>query len=242
MIKKKHTAIQTVLLHLVPGIIQLFVFIALIPLVHKLGFASDFADHLVTIVAMVPIQFGILLFVTKKTTGTYCIASIIPYKKKSKLLEYLIFTVIILVWVLGINALISPWENGLRDSLFSFVPAIMRLGNANTVLFSKNILIISACLGVLTNGIIAPVTEELYFRGYLLPRINLSPQIAVVANSLLFSLYHFFSPWYFLSRVLMTLPIYFWVMRRKNIRFSIIVHIIVNVFTSGTLFLQIINA
>ena len=137
MVTKKHKALQTILLHLVPGAIQLAVFIVLIPLVLKLGFASDFADHLVAFVAMVPIQFGIMLFVSKKTTGTCHIAAIIPYKEKSKLPEYLIFFAIMLVWALGIDALLSPWENGLRDNLFSFVPDVIRLGNADSLVYSK---------------------------------------------------------------------------------------------------------
>lgn len=237
---KKHTAIQTILFHLLPGIIQLSIFILLIPLTLQWGFASDFADNLVNIVAIFPIQIGVLLFVAKKTTGTYKITKLIPYTEQSKITEYILFIVIIGAWALSVGALLSPLEDGLRDSLFSFIPDSIAMRNIDTSLLPKNKLFLSACLGILANGIIAPVTEELYFRGFLLPKIKLSPNMAVVISAVLFSLYHFFSPWYFLSRVLMTLPIYYWVMKRKNIRFSIIAHIIANLTYSGPILLQLL--
>jgi membrane protease YdiL (CAAX protease family) len=239
---KKHTAIQTILFHLVPGIMQYLVFIfLLIPLSLSLGFSSKFGDQLVVFFAMAPIQFGILLFMAKKTTGTYQITKLMPYKEKSKITEYILFMAIILVWALIVDAIISPLEIRLRDGLFSFIPDSIAIKNAYSPFFTKDKIIITACLALLTNGIMAPVTEELYFRGFLLPRINLSPAKAVIVNSVLFSLYHFFSPWCFFSRVLMTLPIYYWVMRKKNIRFSIMAHVTANVITSGSVLLRLIN-
>ena len=229
---RKHTAIQTVLLHLLPGLIQLAVFILLIPFALRLGYPSSFADHIGTYVALVPIQVGILLFIAKKKTGTYRINKLMPYLEKSILSEYLLFILIMLVWAFGINAILSPMENSLRDGLFSFVPDSIAMRNTDVIVAGKHKLVISACLGILTNGIVAPVTEELYFRGYLLPRINASPIMAVILSAVLFSLYHFFSPWYFFSRVIMMIPLYYWVMKRKNIRFSIVAHVIANVIAS----------
>lgn len=235
---KKHTALQTISLHLLPGIIQLSIkFSLLIPLALYWGFASDFGGDIVTVV-LVFIQFGILLFVAKKTTGTYKITKLMPYTEHSKMTEYLLFIVVIGAWALIVGNLLYPLEEGLRDGLFSFVPDSLK--NVDTSLIPKSKLLFAACFDVLVNGIIAPVTEELYFRGFLLPRIKLSPNMAVVASAVLFSIYHFFSPWYFFSRVLMTLPIYYWVIKRKNIRFSIIAHIIANLTYSGSILLQLL--
>lgn len=245
MIKvKKHSTLQTILFHLIPGLFNLLAIILLTPFTTRLGFAENgrlLAGELMIIVSIVPIQIGFLLLVAKKTTKTCNILKLMPFQEKSKLFEYILFVVIMIVWALSISAILTPIEHELRDSLFAFVPDELAMRNMDFSSTPKDLLIFVACFAILTNGIIAPVTEELYFRGYLLPRINLSPIMAVITNAVLFSLYHFFSPWYFLSRVLMMIPLYYWVMKRKNMRFSIIAHVIANVFTSVSVLLEILR-
>ena len=239
----KHTALQTILFHLVPGLLELLIMILLIPLSLRLGFVGlegQLAGNLVDVFALMPLQIGILLFVAKKTTNTYRISKVIPFQEKSKIWEYMIFIVVMIAWALLIDALVSPLENGLRDTLFHFVPDHFAMRNVNYSTLPKDKLIFAACFSIFANGIIAPVTEEVYFRGYLLPRINLSPNLAILVNAVLFSVYHFFSPWYFFSRLLMTLPIYYWVVRKKNMRFSLIAHMIANLFTGISLLLNVI--
>jgi len=237
---KKHTKIQTILLHLIPGLFNLLAIILLMQFTTRLGNTDSsrlLAGELMILISIVPIQIGILLRVTKKTTKTYNILKLIPFQEKAKLL----FVVIMIVWVLGVSTILTTIEHGFRDSLFSFVPDSFSMRTVNYIATPKDLLIFTASLAIFTNGIVAPVTEELYFRGYLLPRINLSPFKSVIISAVLFSIYHFFSPWYFFSRVLMMIPLYYWVMRRKNIIFSIIAHTIANVFTSVSFLLEILR-
>ena len=241
---KKHNALQTILLHLIPGLFNLLAIIIITPFTSRLGYAENgrlLAGELMVIVSIFVIQIGLLLFIAKRTTKTCNILKLIPFQEKSRFIEYLLFTVIMVVWALTVSAVLTPFEHGLRDGLFAFVPDNFAGRNVNYFVTSKNLLIFAASFAIFTNGIIAPVTEELYFRGYLLPRINASPITAVIINAALFSLYHFFSPWYFFSRLVMMIPLYYWVMKRKNIRFSIISHVIANIFTSVSILLQILR-
>jgi len=241
---KKHTAFQTILLHLVPGLLNLFAIILLKQITTRSGSAESgyfLAGQFMIIIAMFPIQIGFLLFIAKRTTKTYNILTLMPYLEKSRTVEYIIFTIIMIGWALGVSAVLTPVEHGLRDSLFAFIPDSFAFRNVDYSVVSKDMLIFMACLTIFTNGFVAPITEELYFRGYLLPRINLSPIMAVITNAVLFSLYHFFSPWYFFSRILMMIPLYYWVMKRKNIRFSIMAHIIANVLTGVSFLLEVIR-
>ena len=52
------------------------------------------------------------------------------------------------------------------------------------------------------NGFVGPIVEELYFRGYLLPRMEWMGRWAPLVNVSLFSLYHFWSPWQIVGRIL----------------------------------------
>ena len=45
------------------------------------------------------------------------------------------------------------------------------------------------------------MVEELYFRGYLLPRISRLGAWAPLVNTVLFSLYHLFTPWLSVGRI-----------------------------------------
>jgi membrane protease YdiL (CAAX protease family) len=45
-------------------------------------------------------------------------------------------------------------------------------------------------LGLVLSGVVAPVVEEMYFRGYLLPRLSRLGRWAPVLNVTLFALYH----------------------------------------------------
>ena len=137
-----------------------------------------------------------------------------------------------IVWASLVSWLLESFEINVRDKVFSFVPEYIARRNIDLSIYSKYSLIFTAILGIITNGIMAPVIEEIYFRGFLLPRIKFSPIWAVIINAALFSLYHFFSPWQFFSRFFMMVPMYYWVIKRQNIRFSLMAHIIGNLYSS----------
>lgn len=229
---QKHSVIKTVLMHLIPGVINLIVIFSIVPITQHFGLYSLTAGLLMVPVGMVPVQLGILLYTAKKVNGTYKITTLMPFWKHNKMTEYIIFILVIIAWAVLVGRVMEPLENGVRDGLFSFIPDYIALRNTDYTIFSKGSLIFTAILGIIANGIIAPTTEELYFRGFLLPRINLPPIWAVIVNAVLFSLYHFFSPWYFFSRLLMMMPVYYWVIKRKNIRFSLTAHLIANLYGS----------
>lgn len=235
-----HTMAESILLHLFPGIVIALFYIMLVPAVEKNGFPNDFALYITDIIALVSAELGLLMYIAKRKTGTYNIKSQIPLLEKSSLREYLVFIPLMAVWALVISMLLSPIETMIRDSVFSFIPAKYILGNYDISFYSQEKLLLTGVLGLAANGIIAPLFEELYFRGYLLPRINLSPLKSAVLNAVLFSLYHFYSPWCFLSRVLMMVPLYYWVIKKRNIRFSIFAHIISNVLTSISFLLSVL--
>ena len=81
-------------------------------------------------------------------------------------------------------------------------------------------------------NIAVPIVEELYFRGYLLPRMARWGNWAPLINVVLFSLYHFWLPWETLNRIITLLPIVFVVQWKRNIYLSILVHCLLNTIGS----------
>ncbi|MCY4013176.1 MAG: CPBP family intramembrane metalloprotease [Gammaproteobacteria bacterium] len=82
---------------------------------------------------------------------------------------------------------------------------------------------------ILLTGILVPITEELYFRGYLLPRMpGQFGRLRPAAHSLLFSVYHFDTPWMIPVRTLGLLPLIYTTMYTRSVRPSIVAHCLVN--------------
>ena len=70
--------------------------------------------------------------------------------------------------------------------------------------------------------------EELYFRGYLLPRMDRLGRWAPLVNVTLFSLYHFWSPWQVMARVLAIGPTVYAVRWTQNVYLGMVVHCTLN--------------
>jgi membrane protease YdiL (CAAX protease family) len=82
--------------------------------------------------------------------------------------------------------------------------------------------------GLPVNVIAGPVVEEMYFRGYLLPRISRFGAWAPLLNTVLFSLYHFFNPFQFIGRIGSFRPLAYGAWWKRNIYVSMIVHVLYN--------------
>jgi CAAX protease family protein len=78
------------------------------------------------------------------------------------------------------------------------------------------------------NGFVGPIVEELYFRGYLLPRMERFGRWAPLVNVSLFSLYHFWSPWQLVARILGIGPTVYAVRWKHNIYLGMVVHCSLN--------------
>ena len=71
------------------------------------------------------------------------------------------------------------------------------------------------------------MSEELGWRGYLLPRMGYAGKWSPLLHSFLFALYHMWTPWMIITRTLGTLPLV-WAAKRRSLYLSMAVHITVN--------------
>jgi len=89
------------------------------------------------------------------------------------------------------------------------------------------------------NGIAAPIIEELYFRGYLMPRLSRFGNWTPLLAAALFTLYHFWQPYYWITQFLSILPLVYAVWWKRNVRLGIIIHASLNIL-GGLLNLMLI--
>lgn len=219
---KKHTWGQSILLHLGPGLLATALYFLTREPVIKLGFPSVFALMISILVIIVPLELGYLLYIGKQQSGRYTLQGVFHDRQPIPVWQYLVWSLVVFVVVGLIFTLFKPVDQFLQENLFGWVPQ-MTDGLDGSI--SKTNLWITYLAMVLLGVLAGPTVEELYFRGYLLPRVP--GKFSALTHSFLFAVYHFFTPWMVITRTIGMLPIIYAV-KRKNIYIAIIVHVLVN--------------
>ena len=219
---EKHSTTQSVILHLLPGIlVGCFYSLARQP-VANMGYPSIVALILAYAFILIPVELGYLLHQGKKMTGRFTLQGIISYRNSIPWWQYLVWVFVIFIATGAIITLIKPVDAFLQERLFFWMPDLNYGLDGN---YSRTILIVTYSMFLIFNVFLSPLVEELYFRGYLLPKVK--GKFAALLHSFLFAVQHVLEPWMIITRTLGFLPILFGV-KKKNIYIGIIVHILCN--------------
>jgi len=214
-------------LGLVPGLVILFWAFLFSSPFFGINFSIVLSIMLAVILGLIPTELGILKFIARKENKK--IKDLILYKNKTTKLR-LFLSIIIPFMISGLAfSLISSYELKLWK-IFDFVPDWFRIERTN--LQEMKYLKITVILAFIFNGFLGPIVEEIYFRGYLLPRMGVFGKFAPLINSIIFSLYHFFTPWQNITRIVGVTPMVYSVWINKDIKIGIIVHCLGNIIGS----------
>ncbi len=221
---------NTILLHLFPGaLITVFFFVAA-PALIRAGFPPVLSLYLAILLILIPFELGFLLYQGKKRNGRYSLDGIVLFRERTPIWPMIPLIAALFLWSGLTFSQLPKLDTFIAQTFFAWLPdwsfPFNLFGDSSQ--YSKAALSITMVAGFLINGIAGPVVEELYFRGYLLPRIPASKGWAPVINVLLFSLYHFFSPWQNLTRILAFLPFGYAVASKRNIYLTMWAHCLLN--------------
>lgn len=132
-------------------------------------------------------------------------------------------------WAASVFTLLGPLGSKLKEWLFHFWPSWLSLDSwlvhASTYPFDTLWIVWSLLIPA---SIILPIAEEVYFRGYLMNQTTWKGRTSVLLHTLLFAVYHFWSPWLIPIRVLAILPLFYFVHKTRNIYLGMIVHVLLN--------------
>jgi CubicO group peptidase (beta-lactamase class C family)/membrane protease YdiL (CAAX protease family) len=220
---------RSIALHLLPGLPLLAFPMLVTPILQARGFPAVFAMSLGILLVLVPLELGGLLYLGRKRNGCLSLEGIVGYREWMPLWQYALYTLIAIVWYFSAISAWARLQPTLADAL-AWLPAraLDPLPLNDTGSYASTVLLAAAALRLVCSGIVAPVVEELYFRGYLLPRIEQLGRWAPVLNVTLFSFHHFWTPLLNPGRVIALLPLVYLVWRKRNIYLGILVHLILN--------------
>lgn len=222
----QHSLPRSILLHLLPGVAILAVYVALEPLAARLGFPALFALLAAVLLAGIPLQLGHLLALGRRRNGRWSLDGIVLLRAPLRTRRYAILVPLLLVWSFLAYGLLAPVGTVLSRSGFGWLPAWFFRDDYSHV--TGPLLLLTIALLFILNGFVAPVVEELYFRGYLLPRLARHGRWAPVINLVLFTLYHVWQPWLYPTLLVSLYPLIFAVWRTRSVRLGIVTHCALN--------------
>jgi membrane protease YdiL (CAAX protease family) len=231
---------KLLVLFLVPGALMTVVYIVIAPFIETVGFPPIAALLVAILIVLVPFELGVILRASRNRPGG--IWSVIPYRRPVPPRDWLwLVPVLIIAEFIGFG-LSMAIEPKIIDSLFGWLPDwfVRPIDQDRAGDYSRGAWLITLAAYLLLNGFVGPIVEELYFRGYLLPRMEWMGRWAPLVNVSLFSLYHFWSPWQLLGRILALAPTAYAVRWKKNIYLGMVVHCagnILGIFLVGSLIL-----
>ena len=228
-------------LHLTPGILITACYYTLSWSLTRAGIPAYTALMITIAVCLVPVELGIIGLWKVRTRDSGADSQVVMYRHRGSLTEYIIIPILLFVVSVVLSVIIHPLILHLEPQFASWVPKwahshglIQELAYSSVSQRSHALL-----FGVLFSGLAAPIVEEVYFRGFLLPRMKSMGILAPILNTLLFAVYHFFAPWNAPAIFIAFLPIVFVVWLRKDCMIGAITHCMINLWGVTQVFLEI---
>lgn len=212
--------VRIIALHLAPGLILLPVYAVLAFVIDGIGGPAVFALYLSLVLTLVPY----FLLVRRKVGPS-------PWRTPLSPRTVVSLSVITLAWAIFVFAAIDPIVSApIQERLFFWVPAWFDFagGYRDPGQYARAWRITTWAVGLVVGSVTIPVLEELYFRGYLLPRLDHLGYAAPVINTVLFAVYHVTQPWLVPTRILATFPLFYVTWKQRSIVPAIVVHVALN--------------
>jgi membrane protease YdiL (CAAX protease family) len=242
---KQMSITQMIVLHLLPGALAMLLMLIAGSWLKHVGLTPSLPIIFSFIApVLIIMQLGFLYYKGRQLNKKFSLQGIVLYRDHPMpWWKTIALSLPLLAWFAIVWFIIKPPINEFFiEHFFRWMPVYFFdeyfLNNLNQ--YSPAMLRILGVLFTLSISFGGAV-EELYFRGYLLPRMESLGAWAPLANSILFSLYHFWSPWENIVRLLALLPWFYTVWRTRNIYLAVLVHFIINAFSGISLLSLIIH-
>lgn len=210
-------------LGLAPGLVMLLLIFILSSPIFGINFPIFISVFLSFVIGHIPIDLGILKFFAWKENKK--IKDLILFRNKTPLKKMIPAIIIPLILAIIAFGFIKPIELKFWESFVS-LPDLFRIEDTN--FREMKYLKLTVIMFFIFDTSLGPIVEEIYFRGFLLPRMGVFGKFAPLVNSVIFSVYHFFSPRQNITRIVGVTPMAYSVWKNKDIKIGAITHCSLN--------------
>ena len=219
-----HSISQSILLHLLPGLLIAGCYFVLYKTIHQQGYPAIMTFMIAICLILLPFELGILLYEGRKKNGRFSLQGVVLYRTRLPIWQYFLWVPGLFILLGLIFTLMKPVDAFLQKQLYSWVPMLESGLNTD---YSQRTLIWTYVMVAIFGVVLGPIIEEFYFRGFLLPRMKYAEKWAPILNSLLFALYHFWTPWMVITRTLGAVVLAY-AAQRRSLYLRVALHILVN--------------
>lgn len=213
--------------HFYVGVAITLFYVWLGPVFIKSGWPGIIVLLLAELVILLPLVSGHLWWSARGNGVLLSFQELIPYQQKLPVKAFVAWTVAGLLLSMLIYIPLYPVGLHLRQTVFSWLPEWYfnpAYGTDDIDLIAKVFL-----FGIVIDGVIGPVAEELFFRGYLLPRMTYLKNWAPMLNGTFFGLYHFWQPHNLIALIALGIVLSYVVWKTKNVYLGIAIHCTLNI-------------
>lgn len=219
----------TFALHLGPAAAAFAAALMLAPLLDRFGLPENFALTVAFLLVLTPIELGLLLHAAWRAGGRRSLRSLaLVLEFRRPLGRWWLAVPILFAAALGLAAVWTPVGAALGGRLAGVYPAWLLPAHDATAGHSRVLVVAALLISLLVDGLINPTVEELYFRGYLLPRLPVAGWRAVPLSALLFAVQHYWQPYNWALIFVLWLLITSLVVRSHSLRLGIVMHTLAN--------------
>jgi membrane protease YdiL (CAAX protease family) len=214
-----------VLLHVLPGAVQMTAFAILAPPMLAAGAPRALPFLAAVVVAGLPCMLAVLLRARGRgasaaPTGRPVVGNRAPMPGW----QYVALYVPLLALAFGLLLATAPLNRLLAEKVFFWLPDYLQPQWQPPAPPARALVLLGLVLQVVIDGVVAPVTEEVYFRGYLLPRMGYLGGWAPAVNALLFAVQHFWQPYNGVLIFLLSLSLTYVVWWKRNLYIGMLLH------------------
>lgn len=223
-VPEPHSIGRSAFLHLAPGVAVLTAYAVLAPIAHHHGLPSGAALAATGVVAIAPVQLAVLAAHRRRHPHEPAL----QLRRRLPLARLLLWSVLEVVLAALAFLLLSPVTGWLQKRL-SWWPSGWWIDLGNDASYSRGSQWTTAAVLLVGTVLVAPIVEEVYFRGYLLPRMprNLGESGPLV-HATLFACYHLQTPWMTPARVVAITPLAYIAVRTRDVRIGMVAHVVLN--------------
>lgn len=222
------SAFQAAILQLVPGEGNLIVFAILAWLFSGWGLPPIMALGVTILVAEVPLSWWLIVrTVRQETGGRFSFKDAFPWVESIPWWQFLIIGVPAVLLSMIIIFAGTNFGEAIRPVLFGWVPDwfVMSADPEMFMGMPRGVLIAMWLISIFVMTGIGGFTQELYSRGFLLPRTVHLGLKAPALNALWFAVFHMISPWGWPGFFILALPWAYLVWWKRSIKIGLFAHI-----------------
>lgn len=223
---KQLSKARAILYHLYPGIIIVLSFAVIAPILVSYHYPPQLGILAAIILVAIPLFISHLGW-AKKKEATKNFWQLNGYKNRLRTGKLILYSLGLVVFMFLVWGVTQPLDKIISNKLLSWLPGWFTVQDFSG--YDRQIIFTTLILNLAINGFLAPFVEEFYFRGYLLPRMAAWGKWAFVLNAVLFSLYHFWQPYVYLTLILSLTPMIWLVWKTKDLRLAILTHCLLNI-------------